>query len=223
VLRVTRPLFFVCALAALGGAASACAGLLGIDDVDYGSRDAAQLEAGDAPSAGDASDARDAPLVADAAGTLLVGVSVQEPDEDGMLEGTPQAWKYTAVATGPVATLALLLPPSNTGTELRIGLYSDVAGVPGQRLTSGTLLLGRGGGWSTVRPSPRVSVQAGEVYWIALLAPNGAGRPMVYDRAHSDGGTVSLQDTTPDAGELPATWTKGTPYPFGPISAYAAE
>jgi hypothetical protein len=198
------------------GAASACSALLGIEDVDYGARDPI-LEAGDGPGAGDTS----APT--DASGTILLGVSEQEPDEDGMLEGTPQAWKYTAVATGPVATLALLLPPSNTGRELRIGLYSDASGLPGQRLTSGTLLHAGGGGWSSVKPSPPVSVKAGEVYWIALLAPFGAGRPMVYDRARSDGGTVSLQDTTPDAGELPASWTKGSLYPFGPISAYAAE
>lgn len=202
----------------VAGFAVACAQLIGVDPISYSAVDAATGDDGapqgpnDAPATG-----------ADGSGTLLVGVSEQEPDEDGMVEGTPQAWRHTAIATGSVATLSVLFPPSNTGTEARVGLYSDAAGVPGQLLTSGTLLLARGGGWSAVKPSPRVTVTAGEVYWIALLATPGAGGLRLYDRARSDGGTVSLQDTTPDAGELPATWTKGSPFPFGPITAFAAE
>ena len=68
-------------------------------------------------------------------------------------------------------------------------------------------------------------LRGGSRIGVYYLEHGAALRPsrVLYDRAHSEGGTVSLQDTTPDAGDLPTTWTRGQPFPFGPISAFAAR
>ena len=68
--------------------------------------------------------------------------------------------------------------------------------------------------------APAVTVTAGSVYWLVVLAPSGHGTIQFWDSANGGPAIVSAQTTLTS---LPATWQSGEQYPGSPPSAYGAS
>ncbi|HEV8687461.1 MAG TPA: galactose oxidase-like domain-containing protein [Gaiellaceae bacterium] len=149
----------------------------------------------------------------------LVGNDQLEPGVDSNAAGLAEASRTTAAASGTVNRITVYVDGGSTANKLVAGLYADAGGSPGALLGQGTLNAPAGGAWNDV-PIGSVSVTAGSTYWIALLAPAGAGTLRFRDRCCS--GTGSALDTSGQTALsiLPASWTTGTVYGDGPISAY---
>ena len=66
---------------------------------------------------------------------------------------------------------------------------------------------------------PPVPVSAGQRYWIAVLAPRGAGTIRFRDTSSGPGSTTSAQRRL---AALPAQWSTGTVFSDGNLSAYGS-
>jgi hypothetical protein len=100
------------------------------------------------------------------------------------------------------------------GPWVVVGLYTHTAsGNPGTLLTQGTVASPTKGAWNSVR------VPAGTRYWLAVLAPVGAGTLKFRD-VGSGGPTQNSSQTTLTT--LPATWSPGPLWANSPASLYAA-
>ena len=148
----------------------------------------------------------------------LVGTKTVGSVTDSNPQGKAEAFRTTAATTGVVTSLSVYVDSGSTATKLVAGLYTDSNGHPGTRLARGTLSSPGSGGWKKVAIPP-VSINAGSKYWIALLGPSGVLR--FRDAAGGTGqpGETSAQTTLTT---LPSTWTSGTVYNSGPLSAYGA-
>ncbi|NUR76463.1 MAG: Ig-like domain-containing protein [Thermoleophilia bacterium] len=150
-----------------------------------------------------------------AAGTVLVGNAATEAKIDSNAAGQAEAFKATAAATGSVSQLRVYLDAGSTASSVVVGLYSNNAGHPGALLTSGTISAPAAGQNNTVTVSG-ASVTAGQTYWIAVLGPSGTIK--FRDRgAVGAGSSETSQQATLTS--LPATWTTGTSFADGLISA----
>jgi hypothetical protein len=74
------------------------------------------------------------------------------------------------------------------------------------------------GAWGNVTV-PATAVTAGTRYWIAVLAPSGAGIFRFRDRGTGGIAETSAQTTL---ASLHATWTTGQRYTDGPLSGYGS-
>jgi hypothetical protein len=150
----------------------------------------------------------------------LVGDEQVEPDVDPNVPGLAEAFPATASTSGTLRTLNVYVDASSTATSLAAGIYSDAAGHPATLLARGTVTAPSAGRWNAVAV-PAVPLAAGTRYWIAVLGPSGT--LAFRDRCCSlvgDRPTETNADETLAA--LPATWTTGTVYDDGPISAYGS-
>jgi Domain of unknown function (DUF4082) len=111
--------------------------------------------------------------VPQAAGTLLIGDQTIYAAVDSNAAGHAEAFRATASASGTVTSLGVYVDPSSKASSMVAGLYADNGGTPGNLLTQGQLAH-PAAGWNTVTV-PAVNVTGGTVYWIAVLAPSGAG------------------------------------------------
>ena len=87
---------------------------------------------------------------------------------------------------------------------------------PDSLLAQGTLSSPKAGAWNSVS-LPATSVNAGDIYWIAILSPGGILQ--VSDRV---GGGTQPSETSPatKSTTLPQTWTTGTLFYEGPLAGY---
>ena len=153
-------------------------------------------------------------------GATLVGTETVGPDVDNAPAGMAEAFRTTASTTGPVSWLTVYLDSSATATELVAGLYADAAGKPGALLTTGRLTSPAAGAWNRILV-PSANVTAGGTYWIAVLGPAGkAGTMRFRDTLNGTGRAESSSSST--LTDLPTTWSTGTAYNDGPLSAYGA-
>jgi hypothetical protein len=147
-------------------------------------------------------------------GTVLVGNAATEAHLDSNVAGRAEAFRTTAAVTGTVTQLRLFVDTGSTGNAT-IGLYTNSAtNHPGTLLTTGTIIGPVAGANNTVVVTA-APVTAGTTYWIAVL---GNGTLRFRDRAAVGAGsseTSSLGTLT----SLPATWTTGTPFADGLLSA----
>jgi Ca2+-binding RTX toxin-like protein len=149
-------------------------------------------------------------------GTILLGNAATELQVDSNAAGRAEAFKTTAAVTGSVTQLRLFINATSTATSVVVGLYTNSAtNHPGTLLTTGTITAPVAGvnNSVTVAGAP---VTAGTTYWIAVLGPAGVVR--FRDRAAVGAGaseTSSLGTLT----SLPATWTTGTGFTDGFLSA----
>jgi uncharacterized protein DUF4082/Big-like domain-containing protein len=150
-------------------------------------------------------------------GATVLGDQKIEATHDSNAAGQAEAFRAVASASGAVTSLALFVDASSTATSVRAGLYSDAAGHPGILLTSGTKDSPVAGTWNQIDLQP-TDVVGGQVYWIAVLAPAGAGTLQFRDRGPGGESTETSAETT--LGSLSSTWHTGTGYGDGPISAY---
>ncbi len=153
------------------------------------------------------------------ANTVLVGEQTVAPNRDSNPAGTAEAFGYTARAAGTVTTLAVYIDSGNAAGRVIVGLYSGTpSGEPGELLTHETITNPAKGEWNTVAV-PAARVTAGTPYWIAVLAPDGAGAVAIRDQAT---GNKSQTSARTDLTTLPMSWTPGTGWPTAAMSAYAA-
>jgi hypothetical protein len=151
--------------------------------------------------------------------TVRVGNATTEAQVDTNAAGKAEAFKYTASGTGSVTNLRVFLNSTNTAGTVVIGLYNNAAGNhPGTLLTTGTITGAVANAQNSVTV-PGVTVTAGQTYWIAVLQPSAsAGVIRFRDRAAVGAGSseTSLSGTLT---ALPNTWTTGTAFADGLMSA----
>jgi hypothetical protein len=106
----------------------------------------------------------------------------------------------------------------STATKLIVGIYSDNANTPGTLLTTGSLSSPTAGAWNAVTVDP-VGLASGTRYWLAVLGTGGTLR--FRDASSSSYRSASSSQTTLTA--LPATFTVGTNFTDGNLSAYGSS
>ena len=138
------------------------------------------------------------------------------------MEMTRASWmasirNTTASRDWTLGSLNVYLDPASSATRVLVGVYSNNGSDPGTLLARGTIDVPRAGAWNTVSLPP-IALTSGGVYWVALLAPAGAGVVRFEDGGGSAPSETSLQTTLSD---LPATWLRGRLFPTdGPASIY---
>jgi len=103
----------------------------------------------------------------------------------------------------------------STAGSAVVGLYSNNAGHPGALLATGTITAPTAGQNNTVSVSS-ASVTAGQTYWIAVLGRTGTLK--FRDRGTVGAGSSETSQQTALT-SLPATWTTGTSFSDGLLSA----
>jgi outer membrane protein assembly factor BamB len=154
-------------------------------------------------------------LAASGAGTVFGGDTSVEPSHDSNSPGRAEAFRLTATASGTVQTISVYVDATSTATKLVAGLYTNTSsGHPGALLGRGSLSTPMIGAWNDVSISS-VDVTSGATYWIAILGPSGTLQ--FRDNCCTGASETSSQQTLTD---VPSTWTTGTRYTDGPLSAY---
>ena len=152
---------------------------------------------------------------------VLVGDQAVEPKADYNPAGTPEAFRYTANATGQLATVSVYVDTGSTATTLTVGVYTENAtGHPATLLAQGSLAAPTAAAWNVVSLPAGAAVTSGSNYWIALLGTGGTLR--FRDRCCS-GGTPAEVPAQVNVSTLAGTWTMGSRYSDGPASAYASS
>jgi hypothetical protein len=149
-------------------------------------------------------------------GELLLGSTAFQPQRDQNAAGQAEAFEVTASASGDVAAFNVYVDLGSSGPFI-VGLYADGGDSPSTLLGSATISSPVAGAWNTV-DAPSVSIAAGTTYWIAVLGPSGTIR--IRNQAGAGSAQTSLQK---DLTELPDTWSTGTIYNDGKLSAYASS
>jgi hypothetical protein len=146
---------------------------------------------------------------------VLVGNATTEAKVDSNTAGQAEAFKTTATTTGSVTQLRVFLDAGSTAGSVVVGLYSNNAGHPGARLALGTIAAPTAGQNNSVTVST-AAVTAGQTYWIAVLGPSGT--IMFRDRGAVGAGSSETSQQTALT-SLPATWTTGSSFTDGLLSA----
>jgi chitodextrinase len=149
-------------------------------------------------------------------GSVVIGTQTVEPTDDANTDGKAEAFRTTASGTGKVSSLQLYLASSSSAATVSAGIYSDAGGHPGTLLAKGSASA-HAGDWNAVPLASPVTVAEGTVYWIAILSPVGAGTVVFRDQPGGGASETSLDASLTD---LPTTWSSGTGWPDGPLSAY---
>src|SRR3954451_12692527 len=149
-------------------------------------------------------------------GTVLLGNAATESKADSNLGGQAEAFKTTAALSGSLVRLRVFLDPTSTAGRVIVGLYTNTAsGHPGTLLASGTITAPAAGQNNEVAVTA-TSVTAGQTYWLAVVGTTGT--LTFRDRGAVGAGSseASLQSTLT---ALPATWTTGSSFTDGLLSA----
>ena len=158
-----------------------------------------------------------APLSASA--TAIVGDSTVEATVASQNAGTADSFNFTASATGTLTSLSMYLDATATATSVVVGIYSNSGSHPGTLLAKTTISSPTKGAWNTGSISG-VSVTSGTVYWIAVLAPSGAGTLKYREKPSQNlSSEVSASATL---STLPSSWTAGSGDKKGPGSVYGS-
>jgi hypothetical protein len=136
--------------------------------------------------------------------------------------GTAEAYRTSAQGTGTIDRLNVYLETGTKATQLVAGVYADANGRPGELLaTSDVEDTTAKGGWNPL-PLPRVEVEKGTRYWIAVLGVDGSIELRNECCGSSAGSEPSETSRSRVLKVLPQTWQRGTVYPKdGPLSANA--
>jgi hypothetical protein len=150
--------------------------------------------------------------------TFLVGDQTIESRTDQNTAGVAEAFRSVAAAAGTLSTLKVFVDPGSTATKLTAGIYADNGGHPGSLLAQGTITSPSAGNWNDVSV-PSVPITSGTAYWIAVLGPSGSGTLKFRERGGA--GTAEVSGASGLA-TLAQTWTSGSQYNDGPLSAWGA-
>jgi chitodextrinase len=144
---------------------------------------------------------------------VLLGEQQIAAANDGDEAGQAEAFRTTAMVSGDVTTVQLYL---TAGTSLDIGVYADDGGHPRALLNQALVTDLTPNAWNAVT-LPATAVTAGNNYWIAILGPSGTSALGFRD---TQGGGQSETSASESLTTLPATWSTGTVYQDGQLSAY---
>jgi hypothetical protein len=151
-------------------------------------------------------------------GPPLAGNADVERNRDDNPAGTAEAFPTRAQHSGQMTHLRVYVDASSTAAQIDVGIYSDRRGHPGRLQGQASIPSPRAGSWNDVSlPSP-ITVTAGQRLWTAILGPSGAGRIRFRDDAHSARGSETSAQRHLTA--LPATWSGGTGWATGNLSAF---
>ena len=112
----------------------------------------------------------------------------------------------------------LYLDSSSAAGRAVVGIYASRNGHPAALLDQATIASVTPGSRNSI-PVPSLSVTAGQRLWIAVLGPKGAGTIRFRDALSGSGSETSAQH---GLSALPATWSTGTTYADGRLSAYGS-
>jgi outer membrane protein assembly factor BamB len=157
-------------------------------------------------------------IPAHAATAVLFGDQAVEPGSDSNSPGKAEAFRVTASTSGSLTSLTVYVDSASTATSLVAGVYANSGSHPGALLAQGTVSAPTKGAWNTLSV-PAASITSGATYWIALLAPGGTLR--FRDKACGCGSASETSSQT-TLTTLPTSWTTGSNYADGPVSAYAS-
>jgi Concanavalin A-like lectin/glucanases superfamily/Fibronectin type III domain len=147
---------------------------------------------------------------------LVVGNKTLEPYVDSNIQGQAEAFKTTPQKKAVLTAIQVYLDARSTATELVAGIYSDIGGHPGVRLTQGKIISPKAGATNTV-PINTTTIEAAKPYWIAILGSKGQIKFRIRGAASNPLETSASKVLT----SLPSQWTTGTVYPSdGPMSVY---
>ncbi len=162
------------------------------------------------------------------AGTSLAGIAAYAPpllgdaDVEGTVDsnpaGTAEAFRETARSSRQLSGLRLYVDARSTAAQVVLGVYSDRKGHPGTLREQATIGGVRAGSWNYVKVEP-LTVAAGERYWVAVLGPRGGGTIRFRD---APGGSGSETSAVRNLTVLPQTWSTGSTYGDGHLSAYGS-
>lgn len=105
--------------------------------------------------------------------TVLLGITTAGTNADFVGNGDPTAFKFTALASGTLATIFAQFKVANpTLTSVELGIYADDAANarPGALLTSATtsaVAIQGTGSFSVNVAGAAISVTNGTIYWLA--------------------------------------------------------
>jgi hypothetical protein len=149
---------------------------------------------------------------------LLLGTQTLYPHLDSETAGRAEAFRTTSAAPGTLGKVTVYVDAGSLATSLVVGIYTDVAGKPGTLLAQNTIPTPVKGAWNSVGVGGG-AVATPATYWIAVLAPDGAGLPKFRDCAACG---VSIESVQTNLTVLPATWTQSATFKDGPLSAYGS-
>jgi len=152
-------------------------------------------------------------------GPPLVGNADVENHVDHNPGGTAEAFPVTVSYSGQISSLDLYVNSTSTASQVIVGVYSNKNGKPGTLQNQAMITNVVAGSWNDVQ-IPSIPVTAGQRVWIALLGPNGGGTIRFRDDAQSSPGEGSQTSAQTHLTALPATWSVGTDWPTGNLSAY---
>jgi hypothetical protein len=150
------------------------------------------------------------------ASQVLLGSTTLQPSADGDAAGQAEAFMATASAPGTLASFTVYVDALSAGPII-VGLYTNAAGNPGSLLSTATISTPITGAWNKVS-APAATIASGTTLWIAVLGPAGTIR---FRDLHGSGQSQTSSQKTLTA--LPTTWSTGSRYTDGQLSAYASS
>lgn len=132
--------------------------------------------------------------------------------------GTAEVFLTRVKESGRLTRLHLWLDAATTAQRMAVGVYSNQFGQPGTLQDRGTIANVRPGSWNYV-DVPAMPVAAGQYYWVAVLAPHGAGTAALRDKPLSG---LAMGSARHDLTALPTRWSGGRLTLAGSLSAYGS-
>ena len=146
--------------------------------------------------------------------TNLVGSSTLQSGHDNNSPGEAEAFKATASNSGTVTSCSFYVDTTNTAKSVVFGIYSYSNGHPRTLLGSGSISSPIAGSWNTI-PTNAIALTANATYYLTLL---GLGGTIPY----RDSGGTSETSLQTNLTNLPSTWSSGTSWATGNLSAYCS-
>lgn len=112
--------------------------------------------------------------------TTLLGDRTIRSERVTLREGQALTYPYTAGQTGQASRVQLYVDDGSTASAIRVALYADANGGPGQLLAQASLSGPLATGWTSV-DIPQIATQAGTRYWLAVLIPPHSGEVHLRD------------------------------------------
>lgn len=156
-----------------------------------------------------------------AASRILLGSEVIQSGVDINSDGKAEAFKATASATGTASLFTIYLDQTSVAKNLKVGIYSNRNGHPHKLLSKATISYPKAGNFNYIA-LPKTTINAGGVYWISFLNPEGSGDVVFRDKQNN---TKALSETSFESTlqDLPTVWKTGTVYKDGPATAYISS